>query len=967
MSSTLQQCYAHATLAKQLQALDAQIDAAAAPVQAALAQATSASAAVIADTVMQAVLNHDQLFSGAPVQNLDGAYADSKLKKIDRTRDEAVREFVANGFVSVKNTLYVCNAATTLASSSASTVDVQEPDSLPYLKQVLRDPAYTDPNISTPVAQANTTTPNARSVTGAYTSPGLVADLRELFKGFGGDLSGLRTFLDSLDKGSGVGVVWSFLHYAVAYSPDGSPLTFDAVRDQVQFPLYDEDINITGEKAVAAIEFHIGTQMPRTTAMAQARNICSSLGVQGDPVLMCRFVRLDTVPNVRAQSPVLSTIGFDASLLGPNSYQLGVSVCGYARIIDVTGDRGSRTVHSEYTNVSVASAISRVFGDLVSVNGAGDEVTFAVNQRGPSARIAFFYVDDYDAADACGVNGLVHDQARRAGQNAATSLRDLDGIRWTGGEPVPDTVTAAMQDAISRYEIYPAAATSMLTGQQYWTAHAPAVRIVVDSIVTHTADISDPAKTLALIDADVRSYATSTGFVDIVGLRYVDVKLLMAEFGSELAHVLTYYPAVYSIDIYRDKSSVLASFANLVQRHIDSDGLVSTTNSYELVTSMRKNRAKLAYFYTLHRYTQVEAQNITSSDYSQNVHMLQAYAPSLYWDDSVTLTKPAPDTALPAKPNSSTSSLWSDALELGGVTLTTGDVQVGASFASMMSAMCRSTPELCHAVDKFLTSAASAFSTQEERLSALLDWMATPATGAWAAGISLIAMLNRLIDRAIALVSQIKGATTSLYQRATGSQKSLPQALDALANVNLNIYDSFGFQTKFLSCYVSGNGGALLSIILEQTLGMLNEYISTINDIVTALIKAFQKALDLIVCLADKASQGFEGVASYERQGAGVYRAAGMIPVPVSFTLQCTMSFGADGMDPGMARELSKLKQKLTTLLSLFQLQTITYHKVDDTVKMFKGLEITKATAAGAVVEQLREQIKEKLLSMLSC
>lgn len=965
MASTLQQCYAHATLAKQLQSLDEQLDAVAAPLHAAIAAATSEGAAVIADVVMQVVTDHDQLFTGSSVQNLDGAYADSKLKKIDRTKDDAVRNLVDNGFVSVKNTIYVCNSSTQAAAAS-NTIDVQDPDSLEYLKQVLRDPSYTDPKINTPVAQANTTTPNARSVTGAYLSPGAVADMREIFKGCGGDLLTMRKFLDVLDAGTGVGVIWSFMHYATAYSANGTALTFDAVRDQVQFPLYDEDINITGEKAIAAIEFHVGTQMSRTLALAQARVMCQNLGIPGEPVLMCRFVRMDTVPNVRSQSPVISTIGFDASLLGPTAYRLGISVCGYARIIDVTGDRGSRTLHSEYTNASVASAISRVFGDLLSVNGAGNEITFAVNQKGPGARIAFFYVDDYDAADACGVNGLVHDQAKRSGQNAAISLRDLDGARWTGGEPVPDTVTAAMQDAVARYEIYPDAVTAMMTGQQYWTLHAPAVHVIVDALVANTANVSDPEKTLALIDADVRSYATAAGFVDIVGLRYVDVKLLMDEFGSELAHVLSYYPGVYSIDIYRDKSSVLASFSQLVQKHIDSDGLVTASNSYEIVTAMRKNRAKLSYFYTLYRYTQVEAQNITSAEYAQNVNLLAAYTPSLYWDDSVTLTKPAPDTALPAKPNSSTSSLWSDALELGGTTLASNDDQAGSAFASVVSAMCRQTPDLCHAVDRFFTEAADAFSTQEERLAALIDWLTSPATGAWAAGISLIAMLNRLIDRAIALVTAAKGTVTMIVQNVTG-KKSLSQALDAMANMNLNIYDNFGFQTKFLSCYVSGSGGALLSILLKKTLETLNDYISTINEIVTALIKALQKALDLLVCLADKASQNFEGVVTYERKGAGMYKAAGLVPVPVAFTLQCTMSFGADGLDPGMARELSTLKQKLTTLLSLFQLQTITYKKVDDTVKTFKGLEITKATAAGEMVNQLREQIKEKLLSLLSC
>jgi hypothetical protein len=89
--------------------------------------------------------------------------------------------------------------------------------------------------------------------------------------------------------------------------------------------------------------------------------------------------------------------------------------------------------------------------------------------------------------------------------------------------------------------------------------------------------------------------------------------------------------------------------------------------------------------------------------------------------------------------------------------------------------------------------------------------------------------------------------------------------------------------------------------------------------------------------------------------------------MPVTFTMTCTMSFGYEGMDPALARELTKLKQKLTTLLSLFKLQVISYNKLDDSVKLYKGLEMTAGTSAAQLIGQLRDQIRQKLLDMLSC
>ena len=966
MATTLQLCYANPSVAGALAEMDAQIDAVAVPLRAAIDAMLTDSAQKAADAVVEAVDKHDAVFTGSPAQSLNGALTNAGLPSNNRTRNEALKAFSDAGFLSVNGYIYACNTAVATPSANKS-VDVQSPDDMSYLLQVLRDPSYTDPVIITPLATAGTTTLSSTACTGAYTTAGMIAQVRELYKGFGGDLSALRTFVERTNKGSGVGVVWSLLTYFVAYSADGSPLTRDDVRDQAKFPLYDEDINLMGDKALAAIEYHIGTQIPKSTALKQAQAMCRTLGLPVDPVLVCRFVRLDTNNNIRSQSPVLVSSGFDASKLSPTSYLLGVSVCGYARIIDVTGDKGTRTFYSDYTSSSVANAIVNVFGDLLSCTGAGNEVTFAVNQRGSQSVLAFFHVDDNDASEACGIGGLVRESAARAGQAGATALRDLLAIKWTGGEPLKDSLTAAAMDAVKVYELDKPTVTCICTGSDYWSERAAEVAAIVDKLQVEATSTTDPSRVLRNIAANTQAYANISAFVDLVSLSYQDVKLVLDEFGNSLAHVLIYQPNVYSVDFYQTHSTVLDAFSRVVQLHIDNDALVKADNAYDVVTPFRKNRAKLSYFYTLYRYLQVEFANIDDSSLSQLTNEMTSYIPSLYWDSTITLTKPSPDDTLSGSDSSSASSLWSDALDFATSLLSTSSVDLGAVLSQVVNAACRLDPDVCQAMSSFFSGLASAEMTAEEKIASFFG-IATGPMGSGMHGMVLaVAMMNRLVDRATALLTEAKAKMTAFYQRASGSKKSLPEAMNAMANLNLNVYDNFGFNTKFLSCYVSASGGAALSLVWQKALDLLNEYIKVINDLINALTKSIQKALDLLICLADKISNGFTGSLTYERAGASAYKAAGVIPIPVSYKMTCTMSFGAGGMDPALARELTKLKQKLTALLDLFHLQAITFNQLGKTVLAFKGLEITKSTAAGLMIEQLREEILKKLQALLSC
>ena len=79
------------------------------------------------------------------------------------------------------------------------------------------------------------------------------------------------------------------------------------------------------------------------------------------------------------------------------------------------------------------------------------------------------------------------------------------------------------------------------------------------------------------------------------------------------------------------------------------------------------------------------------------------------------------------------------------------------------------------------------------------------------------------------------------------------------------------------------------------------------------------------------------------------------------------MSVGFNAPDPAVEREISKVKENIRTLMSLMKLNTLKYNKLDDSVKIYKGLEMTQSATAAIIIEQIRQQIQAKLQAMLSC
>jgi hypothetical protein len=282
----------------------------------------------------------------------------------------------------------------------------------------------------------------------------------------------------------------------------------------------------------------------------------------------------------------------------------------------------------------------------------------------------------------------------------------------------------------------------------------------------------------------------------------------------------------------------------------------------------------------------------------------------------------------------------------------------------VLNAICSLDPIVCSKIKEYWADAENAVNFAVDAIGAGIMAIIGPV---YATILKALVLLNTLLQRAQGIVIASKRAITTAFQKLFRSNKTLPEILEDLANIQYNVYGNLSFQTKFVSCYVSGSGSALLSQLWSKMMDVLNGLINGLNKMIDTYIKSMNDAFDLINCLVDKVSSSLNGFSSYSKGGNANYLAGGLVPVPISFTLQCTMSVGFNAPDPAVEREISKVKENIRTLMSLMKLNTLKYNKLDDSVKIYKGLEMTQSATAAIIIEQIRQQIQAKLQAMLSC
>jgi hypothetical protein len=971
MSTLILACQADPGIKKQLDDLDVQLDALETAIDAALDNVTDADSAAMAKELTSVINDHNEAFTASNPGSLNEAFKDSEITRIDRTQRDAELRMEKRGFCVVNGAIYAMNNGIGNASTEALTLQFgQGLAAIPELRVILGDDTYVDPVITVPPSSSSMTRQrDAQSCTGTYNAGGTIDQLRELSKAFGGNLVDVKTFIKDTWK-NGVGVVWSLpMTEVVAATDDGSTFDYDVVRASLSQPAFDEDILITDRTALVFSERFIARDASRAYAEAVARDFYTEQGWKGNPQLVCRVLRHSDTEDVRNQTPVLRTSGFDESKLGVTAYKLGIKVGGLARVVDVTGDQGSRTLFDKYNADSVASAISRVFGLYLRVAGYGNEISFATADRGPNASISFFYVGDGDASEALGIDGILQRSAANANRSggvapdSSITLKQAGSATWTGGDLSGTQVSAAVINALLNYELTDKQFSCMLSGTSYWEA----VSDIGSAQATALEDQCDALSTksnrefVALTREPVRALTDTYGFVDLNVFRTRDGLAMFDILGDGLADVLNKRPTIDELDIYESQDAVRSRLLSAVDAHIDSDGIEDITYDTTIINAFRQNHGKFAYALAIFNRLDRDFELLAHDEAIDLRERFCGYSASMAPSIVGIISKADLENK-----SQRASTLWDDIVDLAGDIVNPNAAQ--NLLASMLDYICQSDAETCAKLKNFWEDSQSLANRYEGKLADFIGDLVSSTLGeAYRALVGAIAMINRLLERAQKLVRKGRERATKFFQSAFDTNKTLPEILEDLANLNYNVYGNMSWQTKFVSCYVSGGADVLLSALFAKLMDKINGIIAKINDKIQALMKSIIDALNVIECLADKLMNSFSGYMSYEMSGAGNYVAMGLVPIPVSFKLNCTASIGFGGGDPALAREIAKLKANIRILLGLLQLQSLKFNQLDKSVLVYKSMEISASEGAAAIIEQIRQQIMDKLKSLTAC
>lgn len=972
MSSFLEACQNHADINKQLADLDAKIDVAEKLVDDAIADMNDAAAKDFSGQINAAITSHNEVFAASNPRSLNEAFKDSGITRIDRTKRDAEIRMEKRGFCVVLGNAYSINSGLSTQTTDALSLQTGKGiASIEELRVLLGNPDYVDPQITVPQASsAVSRSRDVRSVTGTYNSSGTIDQLREISKAFKGDLKAVKSFIER-SWINGVGILWSMpMTEIVEASDETSTFDYDVVRSKLGYPAFDEDIIIDDRKAMVFTEIFISDYASRDYASSLAATKYLELGFKGQPQLFCRVVRYSSTEEIRNQSPVLRTSGFDGSRLGPNAYKLGMSVNGLARVIDVTGDQGSGQMYGAYTVKTVASAISRVFGPHLKVEGYGDEISITTTDRGPGSSISFFSVGDGDASQYLGINGLLTRSvanSNRIGGVAAEQSITLDQLQtatWNGGDMSSVQVTASIIDTLRFANIGAAKVKALSTGLSYWdlTARESQAQVEVISDICKAYENKPTKEFIANSRESVRKISDLYGFVDLNDFRQRDALAMFDVLGENgLADVLNLRPNIDELDIYEPQENVRARMIALVEAQIEADGIETIEYPMEIINAYRQNHGKIAYALAIYNRLDREYNQLAYEEHQDLRERFCAYVASLEISTESILVKS--DETASAK---QVSTLWDDIVD------TMGDIFNKDAAQNAMTALvdyiCGIDPETCDKVKEYWAESQEAADEYENKFADMVGNFVSSTLGdKYRDLVSALALINRLLVRAQGLVKRGREAATRFFQNTFNTNKTLPEVLEDLANLNYNVYGNLSWQTKFVSCYASGGGDALMSAMFALLMDTLNGIIAAINKLMQNMVKALIDALDVIQCLADKLMEAFSGYISYEMAGAGNYVAMGLLPIPVTFKLNCTANFGFTDGDPALSRELANLKSNLRLLAGLLQLQSLKYNQLDKSVLVYKSMEITATAGAAAIIEQIRQQIQDKLRALTAC
>lgn len=749
------------------------------------------------------------------------------------------------------------------------------------------------------------------SVTGSRTVPGNIANIRELYRACNSDLGTLSSFLDT-SYALGFGCVWSTSHVSVVQKPDNlkqSDFNADYVRKQLNKVLYTEDMDFGFASGYCFVreEIHLSYNTPKTVALELLRGIEEQYRVPVNSMaLFARTVRFKPQEDSIGTCPLIVSRGCDPSKLTSTSYCLGLSVNGIYRVIDCSGDLGQKIVRTSYTVQDIVDSINEVFGDLLEVGTVGPEFYMRLRPGfGASGSITLFWVPGLDCSSALGLQNTIKETV--AGKSLILNtqfivpvLEQAKEVAWYGGAASPSQVTSSFQTTflnngnLSAYQ-----KTALLTQQSYWDVVSEEIKKASSALV----DAYGSGKGIGDAVANLESLLV---YCDVSDFSYREYLTLKSALGPSLHRLLVRAPDITSLDTYSSKQTVRDNMATVFNELIANDGVVNTSQWASASLPLSLNYATAARLRLL--YAESTEYSYVNEAYAEQASMqLQAYA-----DGSVDAAQN------PVISKTVSASTFQKILD-GADDLLSG---IGSLVSSDLDRVAWNVVKEVPGVSEIVGGA----DYLKARTQAIGDGID--------AGVKTIQEtiqdilssvgLDNLNRKAIWVLLQMQECLES-SQRSVNSVKSVYNAttkkIVALSNFNINFVGGLGFQSKYLSCYVTGTLNYQSTISLAKQLQIINDMADAFNQRLIAVHDMISKALDKILCLMDSLTTSLTGSMTFETT-----MQVGLVTMKANCSSYTQLG---SSFDPGVVSHIMDLRRQVDFLLASMKLQQVTFKKHD--------------------------------------
>lgn len=760
------------------------------------------------------------------------------------------------------------------------------------------------------------------SGTGSRSVPGNIANLRELYRGCGSDLGVLDQFLDD-SYSLGFGCVWSVSLVVIVQRPQ-LPTVFDAdyVRKQLNSVCFDDDMDFEHDSKYCFVrtEAFLGYNITKQEAEARARALEAAQRLQPNSLgLITRTVRFRTQEDVLESAPIIVSRGCDCSKLNGSAYTIGLSVNGIYRVIDCTGDSGQKIVRTQYSVQDIVDSVTEVFGDLVDCGVVGSDFFIRLRRGfGALGSLSLFWSGSADCSNEIGLEAAVVETAQGKAKilsqvisaQSSVSLRDLGEVFWYGGSFTPATIPSSFQITYMRSNMTQEQSDAV-SGSMYWDLIQNKAATATHVLNAALSGTGDKAKAVADLESLLMFYdAANTG--------YREYKTLRVGFGAATHKLLIQDLDVSYLDVYSSTATVRGRITSLLNSISSNDGVLGSTGSWMTSTQPQ------ALNYAVAARTRLLYSETTDYDYLEAATAASAAAELLSYSESI-----VPATNSVAQKTSSEST-FSKILDGTEELLSAVSDLTGVDAEKVLWNIIKDIPGMSEALNSssYVQSAASAVEdgigdlvrTVDDYVKDLLGSVGLTALDRKA--INVILKLQAGIEQA----SVIAGTLRTIYNQTT-------RKIVALSNFNLNLAGSLGFQTKYLSCYVSGAVDYKSALSLANMVQILNDSADAFNQRLLAAQEAVDKALDKLVCMLDSLVLSLTGTMTYETtMQSGI--------VTLKFNCTSYVNLGSS-FSPKVLSHVFDLRRQLDYLIASLRLHHVTFKKhrenVNATATVFAG------------------------------